>query len=140
MNVGRDIVTRAYDRESFDTLLEDLVKEIELRNYRVTRINHIDNVLAQTEREVRYPVRFERYKIVEFCNLSSCAELISLDLLAGVFMPVRFAVYRRSEDTRAFVSFLRPTAFARPFGSPALGRVAAELEEDMNYVLEELDF
>ena len=140
MNAQQDIVTRAYEPENFDELVEDLLKEIQLRNYRITRINHIDNVLDQTERGLGSAVGFQHYKIVEFCNLSSCVELISLNLLSGVFMPVRFIVYQRLKDPRTFVAFLKPTAFAGLFDSQALTRVAAALEGDMSDVLEELDF
>ena len=140
MKLGRDVVVRAYDPESFETLIDDLLKEIELRNYRVTRVNHIDNVREQTERDIRFEVPFDRYKIIEFCNLSSCAELISANLLGGVFMPVRFIAWRLAGERRAYVAFLRPTAFAGLFDSPALARVAAELEGDMHDVLQEVDF
>lgn len=140
MNAQQDIVTRAYEPENFDELVEDLLKEIQLRNYRITRINHIDNVLDQTERGLGSAVGFQHYKIVEFCNLSSCVELISSNLLSGVFMPVRFIVYQRPKDPRTFIAFLKPTAFARLFDSEALTRVAAALEGDMSDVLEELDF
>ena len=121
-------------------MLDDLTKEIEVRNYRVTRIYDIDNVFEQTEREITWTIPFRRYKIVEFCNLGSCVELISKELLAGVFMPLRFIVYQRPGADRAFISFLRPSAFARGFGSPPLAAVAAALERDMADVLEEMFF
>ena len=140
MNVQRDIVTRAYEPESFDEFVVDLLKEIELRNYRITRINHIDNVLDQAERGLGSAVGFRHYKIIEFCNLNSCVELISSNLLSGVFMPVRFIVYQQPKDPRTFIAFLKPTAFARLFDSEALTRVAAALEGDMSDVLEELEF
>ena len=67
-------------------------------------------------------------------------ELISSELLAGVFMPLRFVVYRRSGGDTDYISFLKPTAFARPFDSARLTDVATALEKDMNDVLEEMDF
>lgn len=140
MNVAQDIVVREYQPESFDELLGDLMKEVELRNYRVTRVNHIDNVFDQTERGFGSDVGFERYKIVEFCNLSSCVDLISPDFLAGVFMPVRFILYQVQGGTATFIAFLKPSAFARLFNSEAVNQVAALLEEDMHEVLEEVAF
>ena len=121
-------------------MLDDLVKEIEVRNYRVTRIYDIDNIFEQAERQIAYTIPFERYKIVEFCNLGSCVELISKELLAGVFMPLRFIVYRESGASLVSVSFLKPSAFARQFDSPPLHAVAAALEGDMSDVLEDLVF
>ena len=139
-DAGEDIVTRTFESESFDSLLDDLTKEIEVHNYRLTRIYDIDNIFEQPERQVGDAISFERYKIVEFCNLGSCAELISQDLRAGVFMPVRFAVYRQAGATDASVSFLKPSAFARQFDSPRLAELATELERDMTDVLDELGF
>jgi len=139
MNIDGDIATRSYDVEDFDDLLNDLVAEIEVRNYRVTRINHIDNVLEQTERGLSTRMRFKHYKIVEFCNLNSCAEMMSADMLSGVFMPVKFIAYQSVDDQHASVSFLRPTRFAALFSAPGVMTVAEELERDMDEVLDELD-
>ena len=140
INVGEDIVTRTFEPDSFDSLLEDLTKEIEVHNYRITRIYDIDNIFDQTEREVSYNIPFERYKIVEFCNLGSCVELISKELLAGVFMPLRFIVYQEEGANLASISFLKPSAFARQFSSPSLSEVATVLEGDMTDVLDEMVF
>ena len=140
IDAGEDIVTRTFEYESFDELLDDLAKEIEVRNYRVTRIYDIDNIFEQPERGIDATLAFERYKIVEFCNLGSCAELISQDLRAGVFMPVRFVVYRKAGAPDVSISFLKPSAFARRFDSPRLTALAADLQRDMTDVVDELGF
>lgn len=138
MNIDADITTKSYDVESFDDLLNDLIAEIEIRNYRVTRINHIDNVLEQKERGLSTSMRFVHYKIVEFCNLNSCAEMISADMLAGVFMPVKFIAYQGAGNSKAYVSFLRPTRFAALFSAGGVMEVAEGLEKDMDDVLAEI--
>ena len=137
MNVDGDIVTRSFEVRDFDDLVDDLVAELEVRNYRVTRINHIDNVLDQEERGLSSRMTFKHYKIVEFCNLNSCAEMMSASPLAGVFMPVKFIVYQGVDDRKAHVSFLRPTSFAALFHSPGVMEIATELEKDMSDVLQE---
>jgi uncharacterized protein (DUF302 family) len=138
VNIDEDIVTKSYDVGKFDDLVNDLISEIEVRNYRVTRINHIDNVLDQTERGLSTTMRFKRYKIVEFCNLNSCAEMMSADMLTGVFMPVKFIVYQGANDRKVHVSFLRPTRFAALFSAAGVMDIARDLERDMHDVLEEL--
>ena len=139
VNVNQDIVKRSYATDNFDRLLGDLVTEIETRNYRITRINHIDNIFEREEAGIEITARFRHYKIVEFCNLNSCSELISADLLSGVFMPVRFVVYQtKEEENITHVAFLKPTAFAQLFNSVSLNQVADELSKDMNDVLEEM--
>ena len=138
MNINDDIVTRSFEAEDFDEFLSDLVSEIEVRNYRITRINHIDNVLDQKERGLSLKMSFKHYKIVEFCNLNSCAEMMSSDMRAGVFMPVRFIAYQGSNDQNLKVSFLRPTSFAALFDVKGVKDTAVDLENDMNDVLQEL--
>ena len=141
VNANQDIVKRSYATDDFDQFLGDLVTEIEARNYRITRINHIDNIFDRQEAGIEITARFQHYKIVEFCNLNSCSELISADLLSGVFMPVRYAVYQTEEEENVtHVAFLNPNAFARLFDSASLNQVADELSKDMNDVLEEMDF
>jgi uncharacterized protein (DUF302 family) len=136
--IDEDVVTHSYDVDDFDDLLNDLISEIEVRNYRVTRINHIDNVLEQKERGLSTTMRFTHYKIVEFCNLNSCAQMMSADLLSGVFMPVKFIAYQGVGDRQVYVSFLRPTRFAALFSAPGVMDVAVNLEKDMDSVLEEM--
>ena len=141
VNANQDIVKRSYATDDFDQFLGDLVTEIEARNYRITRINHIDNIFDRQEAGIVITARFRHYKIVEFCNLNSCSELISADLLSGVFMPVRYAVYQTEEEENVtHVAFLNPNAFARLFDSASLNQVANELSKDMNDVLEEMAF
>jgi len=138
VNIDADIATKSYEVEDFDDLLDDLIAEIEVRNYRVTRINHIDNVLEQKERGLSTSMRFTHYKIVEFCNLNSCAEMMSADVLAGVFMPVKFIAYQEVGVRKVQVSFLRPTRFAALFSASGVMDIAAELEKDMHDVLAEI--
>ena len=139
MNVNQDIVKRSYPTDHFDQFLEDFITEIQARNYRITRVNHIDNIFDREEAGIEITARFRYYKIIEFCNLNSCSELISGDLLSGVFMPVRFVVYQaEGEENVAHVAFLNPNAFARLFHSPSLSQVADELSRDMMDVLEEM--
>ena len=140
MNIDEDVVTRTFATESFDVLLQNLVAEVEVRNYRVTRINHIDNVHEQTERGLSTSMNFKHYKIVEFCNLNSCAQMLSADMLSGVFMPVKFIVYQGADEMRPSVSFLRPTRFAALFSAPQVMEIASELEKDMTDVLEEIAY
>ena len=140
MDINRDIFSRQYQTQAFDDLLDDMITEVEIRNYRITRINHIDNIHERRAAGLDVVIGFYRYKIVEFCNLNSCSELISADLDSGVFMPVRFVIYQRHESDAVHIAFLKPTAFSRLYDSKPMMRVAMQLEEDMKNVLEELDY
>ena len=117
MEVAQDIVKKVFTGKNFKDLLDDLIKEIEVRNYLITRINNIDNIHKRNSQGIAQEIEFQQYKIVEFCNLESCSGLISSNFLAGVFMPVRFVVFQRFEQEEINIAFLKPTSFARLFNS-----------------------
>ena len=140
MDVSEDIVTRNYSGMKFDEVLEYLIQEVKARNYLITRINNIDNIHARLNGDSGKKLKFKFYKIVEFCNLESCSQLISTDLIAGVFMPVKFVVYQAVNKEQVFVSFLKPTAFASIFKSERMMKIAIILEKDMDEILDEINF
>lgn len=140
MDITRDIISAQYHAEDFDLLLDDLITEITAKNYRVTRINHIDNIYDRRAAGIDVTIGFKYYKIVEFCNLNSCSELISADLSSGVFMPVKFVIYQPGEEAIVTIAFLKPTAFAALYNSESLTRVAASLEQDMTDILNEMGY
>ena len=80
MDVSEDIVTRNYSGMKFDEVLEYLIQEVKARNYLITRINNIDNIHYRLNGDAAKNIKFKLYKIVEFCNLESCSQLISTDL------------------------------------------------------------
>jgi uncharacterized protein (DUF302 family) len=136
VNLDEDIVRRTFRAEDFDLLLEGLLAEIEAWNYRVTKIYDIDNIYDRQAQGIDVAIGFRRYKIVEFCNLITCNELISTNLLAGVFMPARYAVFQSKDDARINIAFVKPVAFVRPFESEPLTKIAAKLTEDMISVVD----
>ena len=140
MDISEDIVTRKFSGMSFDEVLEYLVQEVKDRNYLITRINNIDNIHERLNGDVAKNLKFKLYKIVEFCNLESCSQLISTVLKAGVFMPVKFAVYQADNKEKVIISFLKPTAFASIFNSDGMKRIAEILEKDMYEILDEIIF
>ena len=140
MDVSKDIVTKEFSGVEFDEILEYLIEEVKARNYLITRINNIDNIHDRILSDTRRKTNFKFYKIVEFCNLDSCSQLISSELLAGLFMPVRFVVYQPNNEKKIFISFLKPTSFAKIFNSERLNGIAKILEKDMYEILEEVIF
>ena len=140
MDISEDIVTRNFSGMNFDEVLEYLIHEVKNRNYLITRINNIVNIHERLNGDVVKKLKFKFYKIVEFCNLESCSQLISTDLKAGVFMPVKFAVYQSDYHETIFISFLKPTSFASIFNSERMMRIAEILEKDMYEILDEIIF
>jgi len=140
MDVNRDIVTASFPDLKFDELLENLLKATQLQNYRITKIVNVDNIHMRENMLENIKIGFKHYKIVEICNLFNCNDVISEDLRAGVFMPVRFIVYQKSEKEPVRVSYLKPTAFASLFGSKKMLEHAVKIGKDMESVIEEAGF
>ena len=140
MDISEDIVTRKYSGMSFDEVLEYLVQEVKDRNYLITHISNIDNIHKRKNGDDTKNLKFKLYKIVEFCNLESCSQLISTNLKAGVFMPAKFAVYQSDNQKQVFISFLKPTAFSSIFNSEEMTIIAEKLEKDMYEILDEIIF
>ena len=140
INANSDIVTVSFPDIEFSELLDNLVKETQLKNYRVTKIVNVDNIGMRENLVKDLKIGFKHYKIVEICNLFNCNDLISADLRAGVFMPVRFAVYQASAKEPVRVSYLKPTAFASLFDSKKMMETANKLGKDMEAIIEEAGF
>ena len=140
MNISEDIVTKVFSEINFEEILDYLIQEIKAKNYPITRVSNIDNIHDRPILKSSSSLKFKYYKIVEFCNLESCSQLISSNLLAGVFMPVRFIVYQPLGKKQIFISFLSPISFARLFNSKEMMFIAKNIEDDMHDVLEEIDF
>jgi uncharacterized protein (DUF302 family) len=126
----------AFPDVQFAELLSDLTKEIELQNYLITRISHIDNSWQRGTQNFN----FKFYKIIEFCNLESCSRMISLEFNMGFFLPSRFLIYQKLDSSIVYVAYQKPTTIARMFNSPELLKFAVKFEKDIEHVLEEISF
>ncbi|VAX25132.1 hypothetical protein MNBD_NITROSPINAE02-1683 [hydrothermal vent metagenome] len=140
MDVNSDIVTLSFQDIGFDEFLADLVKAIQVTNYRVVKIVNVDNIHMRTNLDPNLNIGFKNYKIVEICNLMNCNEIISSDLRAGVFMPVRFSVYQPNKSNEILVSYLRPLAVAKLFGSARMLKAAKGIENDMAEIIATASF
>ena len=80
----------------------DTARSMRLVRDLVTMSTRIGDLVHETQKErgLSTNMTFKHYKIVEFCNLNSCAEMMSADMLAGVFMPVKFIAYQGVKQKR----------------------------------------
>ena len=139
MDAESDIVTHEFDEYEFDDLLDSLVKEIELANYRIVKIASVDNIKERVGIVKDLKIAYTYYKIIEFCNLFTCSEMAAADGRAGVFLPQRFALYKPVDETTIYLSYLKPSAVARFFGSDRMMKTAKKLDEEMNDVIEAVE-
>lgn len=134
MGISSDIETVEFEDKDFDDLLDDLLKEIEFKNYRIFKIANVDNIKERIGVIENLKIAYTHYKIVEFCNLFTCNAMVTADPRAGVFLPQRFAVYQPTGEKTIYVSYLKPTAIARFLGSEEMMKVAKTIDKDMSDV------
>lgn len=134
-----DIETVEFQGVSLDDFLYDIQKEIEIKNYKVLKISNIDNIKERIGMKKGLKMEFRYYKIIEFCNLFSCAEMAMADFRAGAFLPQRYAIYQPLNDNSLYVSYLKPTAVARLFESERMMKTAKIMQEEMEDVLAALE-
>ena len=139
MDADSAIVTVEFEDEEFQDLLDDLLKEIELQNYKVLKVANVDNIKERTGIAKDINIVYQYYKIVEFCNLFTCSEMASADARAGVFLPQRFAMYQRLDEDTIYVSYLRPTAIAELLDSGQMMVAARQIEREMNDIIEAVE-
>ena len=140
MDINKDIVTHVIQKADFGEIIENLIKEAQLKNYRVVKIVNVDNIKEKAALVDKLSIGFQYYKIIEICNLMNCNEVVSSDLRAGVFMPVRLAVYQPKNKNAIHISYLKPTAFAALFQPRTMMKVAKQLERDLDDVAKAADF
>jgi uncharacterized protein (DUF302 family) len=140
MDINKDIVTHIIKKADFNEILETLTKEAQLRNYRVVKIVNVDRIKERASIISGLNIGFDHYKIIEICNLMNCNEIVSSDLRAGVFMPIRLAVYQPKNKNEIHISYFKPTAFVALFKSTAMMKVAKQLESDLDEVAKAADF
>lgn len=140
MDINKDIITHVIQKADFSDIIENLVKESQLRNYRIVKIVNVDNIKDRIGVIDNLRIEFQHYKVIEICNLMTCNDIVSSDLRAGVFMPVRLAVYQPKNENAIHISYLKPTAFAALFRSKAMMKVAKQLERDLDDMAKAADF
>ena len=140
MDINKDIVTHVIQKADFGEIIENLIKEAQLKNYRIVKIVNVDNIKEKAALVDKLSIGFQHYKIIEMCNLINCNEVVSSDLRAGVFMPVRLVVYQPKDENTIYISYLKPTAFAALFQPRTMMKVAKQLERDLDDVAKAADF
>ncbi len=139
MDPDSAIVTIEFEEVEFEDLLDSLIKEIELKNYRVLKVANVDNIKDRVGLTKDLEIVYSHYKIIEFCNLFTCSAMTVADSRAGVFLPQRFALYKRVDETLIELSYLKPTAVAKFFGSKEMMKTAIILDTEMNDVISAIE-
>ena len=76
------------------------------------------------------------YRILEICDPKNAKEVLTADMDLNFALPCRVSIY--SDHGKTKIDIIRPTAMQKaPSDSPALARVAEEVEEAIIIVIDE---
>lgn len=126
-------------RAAFDDVLTSLQEAIKRRNYTVTSVNHLDDVLRKRGADVGGPpFGYEQYKVVGFCNLTLADDAIRANPHVGAFLPCRAVVYRERGARETTIVAFRPSFLAPALGMDRIEAIMRRTESDILAILAEV--
>jgi len=96
-----NLVVEKPSRFDFDTTVEKLTNEAELREWKVPAVHDLQQSLAKSGKAVK-PV-----KVIEICKPKYSGQMLELDdeRIISVMMPCRISVYEKA-DGKTYVSLI----------------------------------
>jgi uncharacterized protein (DUF302 family) len=79
--------------KDFETVVGEIRDAIIDRNFKITRENEISKGMTERGAEMF------SYKIIEFCNLTLCGDMLKKEPDMGAFMPTGITVYAKGKQT-----------------------------------------
>ncbi|UCD93888.1 MAG: DUF302 domain-containing protein [Candidatus Zixiibacteriota bacterium] len=116
---------KAFDEVS--RLVEKLSPE---RGFRVLAVHDVQKTLSEKGLEIM-PL-----KIFEICNAGLAHKAIDSDVNVAMFMPCKIVI--RSEGDKTSVTLVRPSMIAKMLPDSGLGDLAAEVEDKLRGILDEI--
>lgn len=112
----KNIVVENKSRFGFDETVDRLIKEAELREWKVPFVHDLQQSLAKSGKEVK-PV-----KVIEICKPAYSGQMLELndERIMSVMMPCRISVYKK-DDGETYIAILDGSALSS--GQP--DRIAA---------------
>ncbi len=109
--------------------LENLKQAVVGRNFRVIRLQHFEEGLAEPGKED------PRSVILYFCNFSLLNDALAIDPRVGLFLPCRITVVETKEGVQ--VSSINPKNLSRLFNNRELDRACEEMHNLYAEIMEE---
>jgi uncharacterized protein (DUF302 family) len=120
MTMMEKVLFRMESAKPFDTVVENLEKQVAEQQFRVLAIHDVQKTLVEKG------IKREPLKIIEVCNAAFADQALSQSLNVALFMPCKFTVY--PEGDRTVVNLARPTMVAEMIPDAELARLAEEVE------------
>ena len=116
----------SYDLEQ---TLENLKQAVVGRNFRVIRLQHFEEGLAEPGKESPHAV------MLYFCNFSLLNDALAIDPRVGLFLPCRITVLETEHGV--LVSSINPNSLSRLFNNRELDRACQEMHDLYAEIMEE---
>jgi uncharacterized protein (DUF302 family) len=89
-----DIIYSITVNKDFETVVGEIRDAIIDRNFKITRENEISKGMVYYRGGEMYD-----YKIIEFCNLTLCGDMLKKEPDIGAFMPTGITIYAKGKQT-----------------------------------------
>lgn len=88
-----DIIYSITVNKDFEAVVGEVRDAIIDRNFKITRENEISKGMTERGAEMY------NYKIIEFCNLTLCGDMLKKEPDMGAFMPTGITIYAKGKQT-----------------------------------------
>ncbi len=88
-----DIIYSITVNKDFEAVVGEVRDAIIDRNFKITRENEISKGMTERGAEMF------SYKIIEFCNLTLCGDMLKKEPDMGAFMPTGITIYAKGKQT-----------------------------------------
>ena len=114
---------------SFDKTVDNLKKSISGRNFRVLKIQKVDNGFVDQDKE-------SNDLVIYFCNFSIVGVAIKKDIRVGQFLPCRITVIER--DGKVYLMTINPLSISGLLDNPDLKSICEKVTNMYFDILDEV--
>jgi len=107
--------------KSFDEVTANLEKNSVENQFRVLAVHDVQETLEEKG------LKRDALKIIEICNAGFAHEALMKNIDVAMFMPCRYIVYRKNEET--IVTLARPKMISEMLPDSGLDEIASDVEE-----------
>ena len=124
-----EIVIRYESSYDLEQTLENLKQAVVGRNFRVIRLQHLEEGLARPGEEN------PRAVMLYFCNFALLNEALAIDPRVGLFLPCRITVLETGQGVQ--VRSINPKRLSQLFNNRELDRACQEMHDLYEEIIEE---
>ncbi len=114
--------------KDFETVVNEIKDAMIDRNFKITRENEISKGMTERGAEMF------SYKIIEFCNLTLCGDMLKKEPDMGAFMPTGITIYAKGKQTVLVTK--RLTALLPAFENTKVRQEVEKIDKEVFEIME----